>query len=1694
MIVLEVDNIGSQQELRCVEVKVVEQQGLLGEGKLWGPSKVHQTWRQGEGWQQPEVVSEERFRWGADCVEPLDIERQDEWAGWWDQQTEAAVASCLEPGGDHVGGLQEQDEHAPDVGVLGSWCYQRMAEALEGLESPQVREQTWESNPPWAKLRAEEQVFRVGSMMEHLDRFAEFGADAEVLQWMQQGGYAVKLSEGLVDELAAEGQQAVGIERPNGKRAQEHAEDLRTVVMEVLLKGAYECVERSGVDNVLPMNLAPKPTKEPPWRLISNAMLVNCFLLLWSVRYETLRTVPLVVRQGDWLFSVDLTDAYHQWLLVEESRRLFGHSVELTQLQMLELERKGRLPEGFVWDRQSPLVRIYLRPVGIPMGFTNACAVFTKISRVYVAKWRREGKRCVHLLDDLMFSVSGTFEEACAVRDEVLRDLEYLGAQVNWTKSVLTPGKCLCFLGMLVDSVSYRFFVPEKKVIKLKGLVAELLREEKAGKYPEATFRELASVVGKIMSMQVAVPAVRMLTHEAYRLIRPEGEWDNSVVLTKAVVDELLEVVDWIGEFNKLGNPIRRFKGMTELVVTVDAGTGFGWRLEGKERSEELTPEARAVAGEWSGAEEQELWQCWKELLAVERCLLEEKEHLTGSFVLVRVDARTSVAYINKGKGSSVFLSGVMRRIFRLCLRWSVSLVAEHIAGERMIATGVDSMSRLSEFTVAPGVFRELKQLKGFGVVAGHRGYTLDLFAAKKSAKCSRFCSKGATDGAVGDARTFRLGPEENVWACPPLGMLASTVMMLIEAKVQATVVVPNWANQPWFGLLRAQAQHSRELKWHPQRHVMLDVADKRHVHAHVVDKWDFVAFALGPDGASEGQVPAVWPGRKRKAAEGEAQRVRSNPELWRRKAQQGGRRTGLRSGNLSGSGMVPKKRRHAKVLSVCNGIGVASVCWQRMGSPVDVTAVELDSNCRRLTAARFPEEDQSRWDVRELLKEDLGWFQQFDLLIGGFPCQDVSSANKGGQGLEGERSGLFFVIKELVDRVRSGKGHFLLECTDFVGKHTEDFRRVGEMLGAWPCILYASDVSAGYRRRAYWASFPIEVMRPTEVYPSDIMEPGRSSRWDKLPTVVASGQRSWNTATAVVDSTGLLGPLLTVEMERQMGLDDGFTDLEGLHEHERHRMVGNAFQANVMEHILRSWVKHVESTRDFDSTLGFPGEGPSNYQWSSSSGLARTQGGGSSQRRVVERRAALESTAGAYTQLWASSSAAARGVVLRTPAALMVAAAATPVMINLGGDLNRGSSAGCAKRKAKSAAWRSCLPAQQQRLSREPTQGASVTARLGGASEWGITKRLRLGETRVVQQEVKIPGGNGFKQFVAEVRRDLLVAARSDTTWRAYKAWVECFRAWLLKYGLPVEPSAGLWDAWMEVLMDSVAILGLCYAMGTLDVYTAAVSAFMQDGGMRSPYESREFKMEMEGWRRTKGLGKKKKPPVEPWHMAKILERALPPAELTWQQWRQAKVIANMGWQLFNRPQDFSELQVCDLVSEETQLEVTIRYAKNDPRGLTRSPKLSREGGRYCTVTLWEEYAKAEGLVRHPQCTKVKGVPTRCEYCKPAFPSIWKHGGQQSHPILASGVSRCVKALFLGLAEDGFMSQQEARDFSGKSMRCGGVSAAAAEAVRDGVLQGHGGWLQRQSLRHYDLIRESEKCLVSSALTKAVERSSGRP
>ena len=220
-------------------------------------------------------------------------------------------------------------------------------------------------------------------------------------------------------------------------------------------------------------------------------------------------------------------------------------------------------------------------------------------------------------------------DKAGKVRDERSADLDRLGVQVNWKKSVLTPSKCTRFLGMLVDSELYRSFVPPEEVVKLRAIVEDMVAKE------DASVRELASVVGKVMSMQVAVPAVRRMTAECYGLIRPDGDWDRTVRLTEAVLHELLQVVDWVSHFNRFGNPIRRCVAMEEVRVALDAGTGDGWRIDGRVRSLGFDSPALATAADWKPDEKQE-WQPWNELLAVKKCLIEEAGRLAGLTVLVR--------------------------------------------------------------------------------------------------------------------------------------------------------------------------------------------------------------------------------------------------------------------------------------------------------------------------------------------------------------------------------------------------------------------------------------------------------------------------------------------------------------------------------------------------------------------------------------------------------------------------------------------------------------------------------------------------------------------------------------------------------------------------------------------------------------------------------------------------------------------------------------------------------------------------------------------------------------------------------------------------------------------------------------------------------------------------------------------------
>ena len=1619
--------------------------GAIGPG-LRLPSHWATGWRQPVA-QQPSVQEDGLLKWDA-VVQPQQLADEESVQRWWGERAEEALRECLDPNADHLGGFFETPEVAPDERVLGAWVLEKLARKVDGVPVVQRTETTHASNPAWAKARHEAQVFKAGQLHQFVEQWREAGADDEVLSWLIHG-YHITIRAPPVDSgREVDGWQ--GIRRRNGAVAREHPEDLQLVVLEVLKKEAWEVVLEKDVVNELPLNLTPKPGKEPPWRLILNCIELNEYVPLWSVRYETLRTVPLVVEKDDWVFSIDFTDAYYQLHLDDLSKRLVGAAVEFTQEQVRELRKAGLLPPEFEWDRAATTVRVRVRPKGLPMGFRNSCAIWTKVARVLTTLWRRKGFKLVHLIDDLLFSVTGTYEEACRVRDEVLADLDRLGVFVNWKKSVLEPSKCTRFLGMLVDTLAYRFFVPPDKIEKLKAVVAHMVQQ------PEATVRALASVVGKVMSMSIAVPAVRMVTAGLYRLVRPEGDWDRAQVVTTALVEELCAVLEWVCHFSEVGNPIRRMVGMAELRIFVDAGTGYGWRLCGQNHTAEFEGHVLAKAADWED-DQQDLWQPWKELWALYYAIEAECEAMAGCDVLVRPDATTTVAYVNKGSGPSAELTKVMRMIFTRCVEHGIGLRAEHLTGVRMIATGVDSLSRMSEFTVSAPVFRWLNSLEGFGRRQGYRGFTVDLYASKKTAKCVRYAARGAPEGAIGDARTLVLGSTELYWVMPPLSVVAEAVAMVLGAGVAATVVVPDWPDQPWHVLLRHKAKGFVFLRWHEDKPVMWDVSVRTEKHAHLADKWDFVAFTVG--GAEAVAPVELWRERRDKAKAGQRKRKRVQPAMWRPKAQRRAIAEAAKCASAEQPEQLPVRtgdgilrlagRRVLRVLSLFDGCGTVMLALEQLKvtAEVEVITVELDPDCEAFVRWRFSNStagwssDVNDWAADAFAPAEFGTEFWFDLVVAGFPCQDVSSANKYGEGLLGNRSALFFKAWRTVEKLQevNPKLQFLLECTDFSRNWGRDFELVGDTVGVQPVVVCASRVAACYRKRAYWASFDLPVLEvDSTAVPESVLEPGRWTDWPKLPTVVASGVHSWNTAKVVYDEqrggwAAGKWPLYTVEMERAMGMPDGFTAMPGLPEPVRHRLIGNSFQLGVLVPFVREWLLLL---REFDATIGFQGEGPSQGEKT-----RKLRGLGQQQLSKAVRK---------------------QGKAL----------------------------AGLKKQPSKPkgskpvAAWRRQLPAQQQQCT-----GMSLGAVLNEHG-WGSVQRSVL-DVRAGHSKKKLvaPQNESFRQWAGHLVHDLVLSSRSESTWKAYKAWMEVFQAFLDKFGVEKHPDRAVKLDWIEVLAVVVAVFSQCYGASTIGVFVSAVSSHMQDYEIGSPYDSRMFSMLMKGVVNYLGAGKAKKPPVEDWHVAAILQ-APKPEKFTMLQHYQGLVVLVLGWQLFTRSQDFPEFQACDFIVLETGLRVLVRYAKNDQKGLTRQPVLERgKVAASCPVRLYLRYVGAAGIRVQPCCTKVEGKPHRCTVCPPAFPSITQYQGKKDRPMPKARVSEILKVYFRELAAAGRMTEEEAEAFSSKSLRCGGVSQAAAETIRDGVVQGHGGWLQRQSLVHYDQMRPGEKPFVSRALNTAVEK-----
>lgn len=109
--------------------------------------------------------------------------------------------------------------------------------------------------------------------------------------------------------------------------------------------------------------------------------------------------------------------------------------------------------------------------------------------------------------------------------------------------------------------------------------------------------------------------------------------------------------------------------------------------------------------------------------------------------------------------------------------------------------------------------------------------------------------------------------------------------------------------------------------------------------------------------------------------------------------------------------------------------------------------------------------------DINFVDEEDMNKLPDFDLLIGGSPCQDLSIARgKGREGLDGEQSGLFYKFLDLY-RIKKPR-FFMLE--NVASMPDDERNEISRCLKVEPVEISSIHFTGQDRRRYYWANFPV--------------------------------------------------------------------------------------------------------------------------------------------------------------------------------------------------------------------------------------------------------------------------------------------------------------------------------------------------------------------------------------------------------------------------------------------------------------------------------------------------------------------------------------------------------------------------------------------------------------------------------------------
>ena len=316
-----------------------------------------------------------------------------------------------------------------------------------------------------------------------------------------------------------------------------------------LIKAVYQMIEKRAITPVQKVTslgfysrlfLVPKPGKR--WRPVIDLSVVNSFLHVPTFKTETAKNIRDSLQEGEWVTSLDLTDAYFHIPIHPRFQKYLHFNVGDRSYQFTALS----------------------------FGIATAPLEFTMVAKEVKLMALAEGIRIHQYIDDWLMRAK-TKQQCQENTHRLIRLVQSLGWIINFEKSDLIPTQEIEFLGYKFDLRVGLVFPTQKKIDRLLEKIVSML------KATQTSPRELMSLIGSMASMEKTVPLGRLHMRPLQWYLKTHWRYPQSLDIPVPVSQVLKQHLQWWTNLSNLmrGSPLHQ-KECNLLLFTDASLKGWG--------------------------------------------------------------------------------------------------------------------------------------------------------------------------------------------------------------------------------------------------------------------------------------------------------------------------------------------------------------------------------------------------------------------------------------------------------------------------------------------------------------------------------------------------------------------------------------------------------------------------------------------------------------------------------------------------------------------------------------------------------------------------------------------------------------------------------------------------------------------------------------------------------------------------------------------------------------------------------------------------------------------------------------------------------------------------------------------------------------------------------------------------------------